>query len=151
VTIRKSIYIERPRETVFDAFCNEIGSWWPIKQGFAFGGKRTTNILLVARLGGRFFEQLSDGSELEVGRVTAYDPPALVAFSWRAPAWEGATQVRALFSSDGAGTRVDLEHSGWEQGPAMSADAKDYEQGWEFILGLFRSYAVSAAESALKV
>jgi len=145
MTIRKSIRIERPPQAVFHAFCDEIGRWWPIKQGFSFGGGRTTNLLLEGRVGGRFCEQLSDGSEFEVGRVTAYDPPERVAFSWRSPNWEAATQVSVRFIAEGAGTRVELEHSGWEQGPLMSGDAKSYGQGWDFILGLFQSH-MGAAE-----
>jgi hypothetical protein len=37
------------------------------------------------RVGGRFYESRKDGSEYEIGRLTAYEPPAVVAFTFRAP------------------------------------------------------------------
>ncbi|HTW89772.1 MAG TPA: SRPBCC domain-containing protein [Candidatus Binataceae bacterium] len=144
MTIRKSIRIERPPQAVFHAFCNEIGRWWPIRQGFAFNGQRTTNVAFEDRVGGRFYEQLNDGSEFEVGRVTAWEPPKRVAFTWRAPAWEAATQVDVRFIAEGGGTRVELEHSGWEQGPTISKEAKGYSEGWDFILGQFESHTGAA-------
>ena len=41
MTIRKSIRVDRSPETVFRVFTQEIGRWWPLKEGFTFGRKRT--------------------------------------------------------------------------------------------------------------
>jgi uncharacterized protein YndB with AHSA1/START domain len=145
MTIRKSIRIEREPAVTFRAFCEEIGKWWPIKKGFSFGGNLTTDLLIEGRVGGRFYELRSDGSEFEIGRVDAYEPPKRVAFTWRAPKWEAPTRVEVRFTPDGAATRVELEHSGWEQGETMAAEGKGYSGGWEMILGEFQSYAAPAA------
>lgn len=139
MTIRKSIKVEQPPAIAFRVFCQEIGRWWPLKQGFSFGRERAKEIFIEARIGGRFYERFTDGTEFEVGRVTDYQPPAMVAFTWRAPQWEGPTRVEVRFLADGDGTRVELEHNGWDQGPKMLADNKGYSSGWDFILGRFQS------------
>lgn len=36
MTIRKSIRVDRSPETVFRVFTQEIGRWWPLKEGFSF-------------------------------------------------------------------------------------------------------------------
>jgi uncharacterized protein YndB with AHSA1/START domain len=141
MTIRKSIRVERPPEIAFRVFCEEIGKWWPLKQGFSFGRERAKDIFIDGQVGGRFYERFTDGTEFEVGRVTAYSPPSVVAFTWKAPEWEGATQVEVRFIADGSGTRVELEHSRWEQGPKMEAQGKGYADGWDVVLAQYLSRA----------
>jgi uncharacterized protein YndB with AHSA1/START domain len=143
MTIHKSIRVERPPELSFRVFCDEIGQWWP--KGPSFGGKRLTNMVIEGRVGGRLYEQHDDGSEYEIGRVTAYQPPSVVAFTWRAPSWEMPTQVEIRFIADGNGTRVELEHSGWEQAAAMLETRKNYDGGWERMLGEFLSHTKSVS------
>jgi uncharacterized protein YndB with AHSA1/START domain len=143
MTIHKSIRVERPPELSFRVFCDEIGQWWP--KGPSFGGKHLTNMVIEGRVGGRLYEQHDDGSEYEIGRVTAYQPPSVVAFTWRAPSWEMPTQVEIRFIADGNGTRVELEHSGWEQAAAMLETRKNYDGGWERMLGEFLSHTKSVS------
>ena len=102
-------------------------------------------MFIEGRVGGRFYELYADGTEFDIGRVTTYQPPTRVAFTWRAPSWDGATQVEVHFIADGAGTRVELEHSGWEQGAKIGDARKSYEGGWDLILGHYQSRAGSAA------
>jgi uncharacterized protein YndB with AHSA1/START domain len=142
MTIRKSIWVERPPEISFRVFCEEIGQWWP--KGPSFGGKDLKDMIIEGRVGGRFHEVYADGSEYEIGRVTEYRPPAVVAFTWRAPSWDKATQVEVRFNAEGSGTRINLEHSGWEQDPKMSEGRKSYDGGWEMILKLYQERAAAA-------
>ncbi len=141
MTIRKSIRVARPPEVSFKVFCEDITEWWP----GGFGGK-DCKLFLEREVGGRFYERRPDGTEYEIGRVTAYQPPSIVAFTWRAPAWDVVTQVEIRFSADGAGTRVELEHRGWEQS-AKTRDARNnYDSGWGQILGHYES-ALTAARA----
>jgi uncharacterized protein YndB with AHSA1/START domain len=134
MTIRKSIWVARSPEISFKVFCEDIGKWWP----GGFGGKEC-KLFLERALGGRFYERRPDGTEYEIGRVTTYQPPSLVAFTWRAPSWDVATQVEIRFSAEGEGTRVELEHSGWEQS-AKTRDARtNYDSGWSRILGHYEA------------
>jgi uncharacterized protein YndB with AHSA1/START domain len=142
MTIRKSVRIERPVQIAFKVFCEQIGQWWP--KGPSFGGKVATNIIIEGRVGGRFYQVYDDGIEFEIGRVTAYQPPMIVAFTWRAPSWDATTQVEIRFHEEGSGTRVELEHSGWEQTEKVREFRKNYEGGWDKILGHYESFVASA-------
>lgn len=138
--IKKSIRVERPTEQSFRIFCEEIGKWWP----GGFGGK-DCRISLEPRVGGRFYETRSDGSEYEIGRVTVYEAPAIVAFTWRAPSWDVnlKTQVEIKFIPEGSATRVELEHTGWEQTPTLSDAQKSYDGGWNTVLGHYLKYTAA--------
>lgn len=139
MTIRKSIWLRRPLETSFRVFCEEISAWWP--RGFADDSK----LFLDRWVGGRLFECRRDGTEYEIGRVTAYEPSSIVAFTWRAPSWNLDTQVEIRFSAEREGTRVDLEHSGWETGAGVAEFRKNYDSGWETILGHYEAAASAIA------
>jgi uncharacterized protein YndB with AHSA1/START domain len=140
MTIRKSIRVERSPEISFKVFCEEIGVWWP----GGFGGK-DSRLSMERRVGGRFFETRADGTQYDIGRLTAYQPPDVVAFTWRAPSWEVTTQVEIRFAADGNGTRIELEHSGWEQDAKTLDTRKNYDSGWETILGHYQKHFGSVA------
>jgi len=144
MTIRKAIRVERSPEVVFRVFTHEIGKWWPLKEGFSFGGEKAKDIFIEGRVGGRFFERFTDGTEFEVGRITAFEPPRLVAFTWKDPSWEAETQVEVIFEPDGKGTRVELEHRGWEAGPIMQKQGQGYSDGWGMIIERFIACAHAA-------
>ena len=133
MTIRKSIWIARPQERCFKAFCEEMSGWWP----GGFGGKDSIP-RIECRVGGRFYEKKPDGAEYEIGSVTAYQPPAMVAFTFRAPTWDVSTIVEVRFSTDGDGTRIELEHSGWDQDAKTRDARKNYDSGWEAVLGHYQ-------------
>ena len=143
MTIRKSIRVERPPAIAFIAFCEEIGQWWP--KGRSFNGKDRADMCIEGRIGGRFYERYIDGTEYDIGRVTAYQPPSLVAFTWRAPSWDRATQVEVRFLADGSGTCVELEHSGWDQDEKLGNTRKGYDGGWNVMLGHYHSHVGATA------
>jgi uncharacterized protein YndB with AHSA1/START domain len=126
--IRKSVWVELAPEAAFELFCEDIGDWWP--RGFAEASK----LAMDRQIGGRLFERRTDGSEYEIGRVTAYEPPSVVGFTWKAPSWNQSTQVEIRFRQEGKGTRLELEHSGWETDPKVGDYRDNYETGWGTIL-----------------
>jgi uncharacterized protein YndB with AHSA1/START domain len=143
MTIRKSIRVERPPQVAFRVFCEAIGEWWP--KGPSFNGKHQTDMIIEGRVGGRFFQRYADGTEYEIGRVTAYQPSRLVAFTWRAPTWDVTTQVEVRFTAEAGGTRVELEHSGWDQSAKTRDGRNNYDSGWAKILGHYHAaFAASA-------
>jgi uncharacterized protein YndB with AHSA1/START domain len=138
MTISKSIFVKRPVDAAFRHFTADIGRWWPLKEGFSSGGARANEIFIEGRVGGRFFERYTDGEEAVIGRITAFEPPARLAFTWRQPTWNADTQVEVRFAVEGDGTRVTLEHRGWEalaDGARKSHDS--YEGGWALLLSRF--------------
>jgi uncharacterized protein YndB with AHSA1/START domain len=142
MTIRKSIQVAQSPEVAFKVFCEDMHKWWP----GGFGGK-DSKVFLEGKVGGRYYERRADGSEYEIGRVTAYQPPSLVAFTWRAPSWDVATQVEIRFSAEAGGTRIALEHSGWEQSEKTREARTNYDSGWGRILGHYQAALKAPAES----
>ncbi len=140
MTIRKVIWVGQLPETSFKVFCEEMSEWWP----GGFGGK-DSKLFLERQVGGRFFETRADGTEYEIGRVTAYQPASRVAFTWRAPSWEIVTQVEIRFVAEAGGTRIELEHSGWEQSAQTSDARKNYDSGWDTVLGHYKRAFVPTA------
>ena len=94
-------------------------------------------------VGGRLFESI-DGDDgpcvIEVGRVRVWEPPRLLAFSWRnanfAP--HECTEVEVEFATAAAGTLVTVTHHGLS---ALRADhpARHGLQGAQFsrMIGLW--------------
>jgi uncharacterized protein YndB with AHSA1/START domain len=144
MTITNSIDVRCPRDVAFRVFCDEIADWWPTGQNHSFGGERTKSTRLEARVGGRLYEKMIEGDEIEIGRVTAYEPPARVVFTWRAPSWEQSTVVEVRFTPQPDGTRVELTHSGWEQAAVLIETSKLYVKGWDFVLGKYAARVGSA-------
>jgi uncharacterized protein YndB with AHSA1/START domain len=71
--------------------------------------------------------------------VLTWEPPARFAMSWY-PGHDDAraTRLEVRFSAEGDGTRVDLEHTGWEILAAEGAEyAKNYDEGWGTVLGYY--------------
>ncbi len=139
MTIKKSIHVKRPVERAFRLFTEDIGKWWPLREGFSFGRERAGSIQIEGRVGGRFYERFTDGEEYEIGVVTTYSPPARIVFTWKAPDFDGPTEVDIRFSAERDGTRVDLEHHGWERaGAARERDA--YNGGWDTVLARYTKH-----------
>jgi hypothetical protein len=158
--VSKSIWVKRSVDDAFRLFTDQIGSWWPLKEGFSYaasrgktsgipwehpsGGSRSRprpGIFLEARVGGRFYERFVDGTEYEVGRVIACEPPRRFVVTWKSPDWEGPTELEVRFEPEGAGTRLELEHRGWEIGPKAQASMKNFEGGWVTVLARYASAA----------
>jgi len=63
MTVRKSVSVKCPLAHAFILFTEQIGSWWPLKEGFSSGRERAQEIYLETRQGGRFCERFTDGEE----------------------------------------------------------------------------------------
>ena len=138
-SIQKSIRVDRPVDVAFKVFTEEIGAWWPLKEGFSFiGADEVEDCIIEGHVGGRMFERGSGGKEFVIGTVTAWDPPSRVSFTWPHSDSDVTTEVDVRFSADGDRTLVELEHGGWERlGVAGAKERGDYDGGWEFVLSKF--------------
>ena len=112
--VHKSLFVECSPERAFEVFTKEIGAWWPT-QSHSIGQDKITEVVFEQQVGGRVFERHSDGGEGEWGRVLACDPPHRFVMSWY-PGHDAskATELEVRFAAEGDGTRVELDHRGWE-------------------------------------
>jgi uncharacterized protein YndB with AHSA1/START domain len=106
-------------ERAFQAFTGEIGAWWRPNGLFQFSGGGPGAVALEEGLEGRFTETMADGSIFEIGRISIWDPPHLLAFSWRQASFspQQSTEVHVHFEPAGDDTRITVEHFGWDSVP----------------------------------
>jgi uncharacterized protein YndB with AHSA1/START domain len=103
----------------FTVFTREIDRWW--KRGPRH--RQSLEVDGVLRFeGGRLVELSADGTRrlFEVGRVLVWEPGARLVFEWRARTFapDEVTEVEIRFEPMNEGTRVTLEHRGWDAIPA---------------------------------
>jgi uncharacterized protein YndB with AHSA1/START domain len=137
--VRKSVHVAVPPADAFRVFTDRLADWWPLATHSAYEEDAAS----VAFADGRLVEVSRAGEENVWGEVTAWEPPARVAFTWN-PNLEkdGFTEVEVRFTPNGAGTHVELEHRAWDAlGERGQATRDRYHDGWVFVLD---RYAVGA-------
>ena len=140
-----STMVRSTLEHTFDAFVRRIGEWWPADP-FSAGRERVRDVTIERLLGGRVYETWDDGSVVEWGELTAWDPPSGFSMTW------GGTPVPTLVEFHfravaPALTRVTVEHRGWEAmtDEQLSEDCAlpggytggAYVEGWNRCLDAF--------------
>ena len=150
--VRKSIQVKTSQEHAFDVFTAGLGRWWPTTHSIGKPPMKTA--VLEPRLGGRWYELSEDGSQADVGRVLAWEPPHRVVFSfdingqWR-PDTTVASEIEVQFIAEGPqSTRVEVEHRkfevlGEEGGNRMR---RDVDGGWPGLLELFKREAEASTQ-----
>ena len=147
--VLKTVVVNAPRERAFKIFTEFFGGWWP--SSHHIGKQPYETAILEGRLGGRWYERATDGTECEWGRVLAWEPPARVVLSWQiGPEWQqvpdvskaSEVEVRFIVESPST-TRVELEHRHLERHGAGSDNMRtqvDSPGGWGLIVELFQSF-----------
>jgi Activator of Hsp90 ATPase homolog 1-like protein len=144
--ITQSLTVSCSPELAFEIFTERFGEWWPI-QTYSIGRAKAKAAIFEGGVDGRVYEVIEGGEEAQWGRVTVWDPPAQIELDWQTnPEAPGPTHVTVTFTREGSpGTRVDLEHRGWEiYGDQASVARDEYEGGWPGVLGLFAEAANAA-------
>ena len=132
--IRKTLTVGTPPEEAFRIFTDGIATWWPLETHSVSDGRADTAVV-EPRAGGRLYERTPDGEELVWGEVVVWEPPTRLLFTWHLGR-PVATEIEVTFTPDGDGTRVDLEHRGWERhGERAGALRPSYDSGWDYVLG----------------
>jgi hypothetical protein len=122
----------------FTVWTSGIGTWWPPDHTVT---GQAEEVVLQSGVGGRIFERTSDGVEHDWGIVTAWEPPVRLAYLWHIGRESAdATQVEIRFVPQGAsGTRIEIEHRGWERLGAVGEERRAQNQvGWESLLPHFQ-------------
>ena len=138
LTVRKTVNVAVPLELAFEIFTDDFGTWWPLETHSI--GKPSTGAFIEGSEGGRVYERTDKGAEADWGRVLVWEPPRRLVFTWEIT--KPATEVEVRFSAADAGTRVELEHRGWERlGAEARTRREEYDPGWTFVLGRYEEAA----------
>jgi uncharacterized protein YndB with AHSA1/START domain len=149
--IRRSVRVERTAEDTFRLFTEHIGDWWPTERlsrtadGEFGDGVKLERVVFEPEQGGRVYEVTSDGREGSWAEILVYDPPRRIVLAWKPNDRDRPpTEVEVRFEADGDGTRIDLEHSGWDRLGDLAARARQgYSDGWRLPLDRFVAAAAA--------
>jgi uncharacterized protein YndB with AHSA1/START domain len=129
--IQKTITVDAPLDVAFETFTKRMSDWWPGEPHTVFEDR--VAVVVDERVGGRVYERAADGREADWADVIAWEPPRRLVLRWRVNPERGPTEVEVRFAPDGGGTRVDLEHRGWDEVGDPEGRAS-YDGGWNNVL-----------------
>jgi len=117
--VRVTTFVAVPPARAFDLFTRETDRWWRKGPRYRFGGSQAGVLTFEPGVGGRLFEQFDNAEVFEVGKILAWEPGARLVFEWRLRNFGPGqrTEVEVQFEPAEGGTRVTLEHRGWDSLP----------------------------------
>jgi uncharacterized protein YndB with AHSA1/START domain len=148
-----TITVDAPIDQAFRVFTDAFGSWWPAE--YHIGQADMATAILEPHQGGRWYEQGTDGSECDWGRVLAWEPPHRLVVTWQIngqwqydPDPEHASEIEVRFTADRRDrTIVQLEHRLLDR----LVDGQQLREGitggggWTGLLELFAKAATNQA------
>jgi hypothetical protein len=132
--IVKTVHVRRTQADAFRLFTEEISAWWPLathSRAQSAKGQEAVRATIEPRVGGRIYETLATGEELEWGEVLAWEPGTLFRMAWHLGRPQ-STEVTVRFEArDPSSCRVTLTHARWENLGDAAADMREnYSGGW---------------------
>jgi len=150
MAVTKSITVNASRARAFTVFTEKFFTWWP--KSHHIGEAELADAVIEPRVGGRWYERGTDGTECDWGVVLAYDPPARIVLSWHLqgdwsyhPDPAKASEVEVHFTEETGGrTTVVLTHRHLERHDDQEAvrNGVDAPGGWG---GILADYAEAVA------
>jgi hypothetical protein len=145
-SVTASVEVAVDPATAFAIFTDEIGRWWRPGPINWYDSARAIGIRFEPGVGGRWLEIYDDdgADALEIGRITVWEPGVQLVLMYCDGGHElDGTEVEVRFAAIEGGTRVTLEHRGWEKLAAELAASKRETKrwGWASILGWYSEWA----------
>ena len=145
-----ALRVAAPPEQAFDVFTGSIGEWWQPNSLFQFTPQASGTLHFEPGPDGRLVEHLPDGNVFEIGRVHIWDRPSRLVFGWRQASFEPhqSTEVHIHFDPVDGGTRVTVEHYGWDTIPQehaarhgfpLAATQQRLAEWWQRLLAAYRA------------
>lgn len=117
-SVSVAITLAVPPDEAFRLFAEEVDQWWQRGPKFRFRPRSQGRMCFEPGEGGRLIEIYDEEARdiYVVGRILAWEPGVRLSFEWRGPNFrEGeVTEVDIRFRAHEEGTRILLEHRGWE-------------------------------------
>jgi uncharacterized protein YndB with AHSA1/START domain len=139
--VRHSVHVKASAARAFEVFAVGINSWW--LRTHKIGKSDLKTAVIEPRVGGRWYEIDTDGSECEWGKVLAWEPPQRLLLAWQIrPDFsydaDLVTEVEVTFVEEADGTRVTLEHRNLERfGDKTETMRASVNGGWPQLLNAF--------------
>jgi uncharacterized protein YndB with AHSA1/START domain len=133
--LKTSFEVACSAEHAFATWTSRISGWWP--HDHTITGLSGLEVVLEPGVGGRIYERTPAGAEHEWGQVTAWEPPARLAYLWHLRGDRSqATDVEIRFIALAEHrTRVEIEHGGWDRLGDAGADWRDRNRnGWRTLV-----------------
>ncbi len=135
--VRKAVTVDCAVDEAFRIFTGDALSWWPVESHSIH--ETVSAVVFEPEVGGEVFEISASGEKGHWATVLEWEPPSRLVLAWNIlDAETFPTEVEVRFVPEGEGTRVELEHRGWERlaggGPAKR---ESYDRGWDVVLGRY--------------
>lgn len=149
--VRRSITVKAPVQRAWDVYTAGYGDWCPKEHHL--GREQADTVGYEPWVGGRWFERQADGTELQWGKVLAWEPPGRLVLAWMIggdwkpdPDESHASEVEVLFTAlDAETTEVVLEHRNLERhgdgAESVAAGVSDDDDGYAWYLRRFAAAA----------
>lgn len=130
--VRHSVRVRCPVSHAFAVFTERVDAWWPPTHRRLRG----STLAMEPGPGGQLVERGPDGTILQLGEITAWEPPGLIGFAWRLGAPPDApTSVRVRFTPDADATLVEVVHvEGPRPLPDWARTATLFDAAWRHVL-----------------
>lgn len=154
--ITESVLVDAPPGDAFAGFTDGMTTWWP--RAYTWSGELLERIGIEGRAGGFCYEIGANGMRLDWGRVSSWDPPRRLSFSWEIgpgrvpqPNPARASMVEVTFEpASGERTSVTVVHRGWERhGDAATEYRRQFAEAgaWRAILESFAAAVARRGEA----
>lgn len=148
--ILKTMVVQAKPEHAFEVFTAGMGRWWLRNCSINPTKSPIAEVVIEPRVGGRWFERGSDGSECDWGKVLVWEPSRRLVLAWQINAqWQFdpalTTEVEVNFNAQSSkATKITLEHRKLERyGDSASVVRDGLGGGWG---GLLERYAAAVAD-----
>ena len=123
----------------FTLWAEETTRWWP--HGHSVSAEPGLTVIFEPHPGGRIYEQTPAGEQHDWGEVLAWEPPHRLVYLWHLRFDRAdATEVQVTFTPADEGTRVRIEHRGWERLGAAAEERRDRNRrGWAGVIERYRA------------
>ena len=149
-----AVRVAVPPKEAFDKFTREIAAWWRPNALFRFTDGPSGRLAFEPGAGGRLIETGDDGTVFEIGRIRVWEPPARLVVGWRQASFAAGqeTELHVRFDPLGGGTRVTVEHWGWDTIPPGHAARHGFPldvfqlrlaEWWQALLASWKARAES--------
>jgi uncharacterized protein YndB with AHSA1/START domain len=141
-SVRRTVEVAVDPHTAFAVFTEEIGDWYVGGRHAWQDPERALGIRFEPGVGGRWLEMWDDGGGYELGVIQAWEPGSRLVVSYRHPRLppEPLTEIEVRFEPVDGGTRVTLEHRGWDRLPPDAVAAFLTPHAWGALVGWYTDY-----------